>query len=56
MLSTSPFMQSCRKLVVDRLCEGRPLRELLNQDRIKNDDFDFDLTDQLKPVGHVLFG
>jgi hypothetical protein len=41
----SPFMQSLRQFIIDRLCGGKSLNELMKQDRLKNDEFDFDLTD-----------
>jgi len=31
------------------------LKDILKADRLKNDEFDFDLTDQLKPIGYSLF-
>jgi hypothetical protein len=33
------------------LCGDVPLSELLKTDRLKNEEFDFDLTDQLLPIG-----
>jgi hypothetical protein len=48
-------MQSQRQYLIHLLCGGVPLSELLKTDRLKNEEFDFDLTDQLLPTGHALF-
>jgi len=50
-LSSTPFMQSQRQLIVEKLCRGEQLKNIMSQDRLKNEEFDFDLSDQLRPIG-----
>jgi len=44
-------MQSQRQLIVEKLCRGEQLKNIMSQDRLKNEEFDFDLSDQLRPIG-----